>query len=304
MHPWKRSFWMAALALVLALAAGGPLGAEMGRTGNELRVAGSQPAATYFERAAASVPSTPGETPALTAVGRMVQASETARDAGIAWYAFAAEGRHVHLLGADGLERGTLEITRPREGGSTLSPRWMDGTLAGNDLLAVWTDLRRALHDDGGGAPSGTGDVSFMTAAFGDASCDYFYPYSAGGIAGNRSVACQQATDRLNNLCTNPYCIGCCDKLDCDCVCLPGLGDFGCYCERVGYACMPSDCEIECEGGSGGGGGGGSGGTGGGSGSGSGAGDSCVPVSCNGIYVGDACGSTAEEIIQEAWDMC
>lgn len=59
------------------------------------------------------------------------------------------------------------------------------------------------------------------------------------GVFTFRSEACAAATTDMNRRCTNRWCIGCCDRLECDCVCLGSpLGiDYVCSCGRIGYFC-------------------------------------------------------------------
>lgn len=68
----------------------------------------------------------------------------------------------------------------------------------------------------------------------------------------------------------------------------------------------PGAEEDPCTSSSGGGGGGGNDGDDGGTGStgGSGSGESCTDVYCNGSYAGEACGTTTEQLVEAAIEMC
>jgi len=59
------------------------------------------------------------------------------------------------------------------------------------------------------------------------------------GWSSARSTACNSATEDANYECSNFYCLGCCafSSDSCDCACI--YDDFGCTCERCGYACRP-----------------------------------------------------------------
>lgn len=245
----------------------------------------------------------------LNGLDRLVQPSAELQQAGIAWYAITGtrQGAEVLLLGSAGYERGALSV-QLTPGGMTFSADWLDDAIGAAVMQAAWRDLRMQMRNDPAKETASPAFTAAEVTALVDTTCNYSYRYSGGGWSTKASIACEEARLELSNNCTNPYCIGCCEYLPCDCMCLKDDG--GCYCEMEGYACNPNTCEYDWEMCDepdpilpGGGGGGGGGGDDGGSGSGGG-GYTCVDVTCNGEYAGEACGYTTEEIVERAWNMC
>lgn len=296
--------WALALALLLPVApaaAAGPAGLELMR---------ATPASPDTAEQRALVPMAPpaaGSPGPAGALG-LERPSATVQQEGIAWYLVTrtGAGARLGLLDAGGQEIGAYSIREDEERGRTFTPEWLDTRFADPSRLSVlvWSELRTSPAV--AGLP-GTG-LQSMSSPYG--TCDYSFIHTSdlfGGAGLLRSVACERAQDDVNAKCSNSACWGCCELLPCDCVCM--AGDLNCLCWASGFPCERSNCEWqpepdpECEdpGGSGGGGGGGGGG---GWGGGSGGGQVCVPVYCNGVYGGEACGTTTGQIVDEAWDIC
>lgn len=67
---------------------------------------------------------------------------------------------------------------------------------------------------------------------------DYSNPVEGSASAIQRSVACYNAGQDAAYKCSNAVCIGCNQKLPCDCVCVPYAGDYFCHCEQIGFPCI------------------------------------------------------------------
>lgn len=66
---------------------------------------------------------------------------------------------------------------------------------------------------------------------------DYNNPVEGSTSAVQRSVACFHAGDDAAVKYSNALCIGCREKLNCDCVCVPYAGDYFYHCEQIGFPC-------------------------------------------------------------------
>lgn len=89
-----------------------------------------------------------------------------------------------------------------------------------------------AVVDDGGGGGGGTIPKTCVgcVGTWGGGTC----------LDVSRSWACYCATNELAMDCWNQWCIGCCELLECDCVCLKD--DAVCYCSRRGRRCDTFSC--------------------------------------------------------------
>jgi hypothetical protein len=71
--------------------------------------------------------------------------------------------------------------------------------------------------------------------------CDGPYEESSVTIATARSRCCSIAIQDVHEVCSNGYCLSCCDIIGCDAACI-GTTDYGCVCTANGQACSaPAD---------------------------------------------------------------
>lgn len=106
---------------------------------------------------------------------------------------------------------------------------------------AIYGDFEKAPTPTSSiASPQLTADAQNAVSANGSCLCSTGNNYVRGssGAYGVRSLACQDATIKVNTSCSNSFCFGCCNLLDCDCACI--VADYLCACGRIGYYCTTS----------------------------------------------------------------